>query len=116
MEDLTTEAKNQDTSLLWHEPEHPTPLARRASGRSHAEGPVDRPSRGGGSFEHCGRILAVTKSLARLRYQSLGSSEIDEHALGYQGRVLGNATAGPVGSWDVPIGELTPEEKGGGSG
>ena len=112
MEDLLTQAKNQNSPKLWREPEHSTPLARRAPGRDRIEGPMDISSRGDGSFEHCGGILAVTKALVWPGCQSLGISEIDEHALEYQRRVLGNATAGPVDFWNDPIGQLTHGEKG----
>ena len=112
MKDLIMQARNQDSPRLWREPDHPIPLARRAAGRGRTERPVDdSPSRGDGLFEHCSGGMATTEALARSGCRPLGSSEIDEHALEYQGRVLWNATTGPVDFWDDPIGRFTREEK-----
>ena len=52
----------------------------------------------------------MSEALERLGCEFLGGSEIDEHALDLQRRILGLTDAGPVDFWSDPVGRLTLEE------
>ena len=111
MDLLLLQAGNQDRPGLWREPERPSDLVRRVIGRNPNTETADGSQERGVFFEHCSGTIKVSEALERLGYEFLGGSEIDEHALEFQRRVLGLTDAGYVGFWGDPVGQLTQEEK-----
>ena len=111
VEDLLTQANNQDRPQLWRDPDRPTPLFRRAAGRDLNTRPAGGGSEGDGFFEHCSGTTKLSEALAKLGCKSLGSSEIDEYALEFQMRVLDLADTMSVDFGNSPIGQPTQEEK-----
>ena len=111
MEDLLLQAGNQSKPELWREPAPHPAQVRRAAGRHIRTYAVQTPRAKGGFFEHCNGVRAVTKALERLGYECLGGSEIDEHALDFQRRILGMTEVEPIDFWDDPVSRLTLVEK-----
>ena len=106
MEDLLLQAGNQSKPELWREPIPHSAQVKRAAGRNPETGPVSTPRARGGFFEHCSGTMAMSGALERLGYECLGGSEIDEHALDFQRRILGMTEVEPVGFWGDPVSRL----------
>ena len=66
MEDLPTQAGNQDIPQLWREPERPVALVRRAAGRNPSMGTADGSKERGELFEHCSGTMKVSGVHKRL--------------------------------------------------
>ena len=110
VEDLLLQAGNQDNPELWRGADRPPAPVRRAAGSNPNTETAGGSQKMGGFFEHYSRTIRVSEALERLGYEFLGGSEIGEHALDFQRRVLGLSDTRPVDFWSDPVGQLTIEE------
>ena len=108
-EDPLLQAGNQDTPELWQEPAPPPGQVGRAAEWSPSAEPTKGPRARGGFFEHCIGVMNLSRALKRLGYEFPGGSEIDEHALDFQRRILGLTDVEPVDFWSDPVSRLTLE-------